>query len=69
MRTSKSGKTVYLDIQIWFDEEQNNIHIAGKGITQTTVKVDRKSKRGHPNLFKKLAKCLREAGAPAPPEK
>ena len=32
----------------------------------TTVSADPTGRRGHPNLFGKLAKCLKEAGAPAP---
>ena len=68
MRTSKPGKSVYLDVGIWYDEDQGHIHITAKNVKgfHTTVNADSASKRGHPNLFRKLAKCLKEAGAPAP---
>jgi len=68
MRTSEPGKSVYLDVGIWYDEEQGHIHLTAKGVPgfHTTVNGDATSKRGHPNLFNKLAKCLRDAGAPAP---
>jgi hypothetical protein len=68
MRTSKEGKSVYLDIGIWYDEEQDSIHLVAKDVDgfHTTVNRDPQNMRGHPNLFGKLAKCLKLAGAPAP---
>jgi hypothetical protein len=68
MRTSKPGKSVYLDVGIWFDENQGHIHMTAKGVDgfHTTVAPNPDSKRGHPNLYMKLAKCLRDAGAPHP---
>jgi len=68
MKASKTGKTVYLDVGIWYNEDQNNIHITAKDIHgfHTTVSANPELKRGHPNLFRKLAKCLRESGAPHP---
>lgn len=62
-----AGKTVKLDVGIWFNETTGHIHIADRrhGIISTIC--DRPgNKRSHPHLFKKLAKCLRDAGAPAP---
>lgn len=68
MRTSKPGKSVYLDLGVWYDEEQGHIHLTARNVDgfHTTVNNDPASVRGHPNLFAKLAKCLREAGAPHP---
>jgi len=68
MRASEPGNSVYLDIGIWYDEEQGHIHLTAKDVKgfHTTVGNDPSSKRGHPNLFAKLAKCLKEAGAPHP---
>jgi hypothetical protein len=50
------------------DEEQGHIHLTARNVKgfHTTVTSDPASKRGHPNLFNKLAKCLRDAGAPHP---
>ena len=68
MRISEPGNSVYLGVGIWYDERQGHIHITAKGVPgfHTTVAPDPRSKRGHPNLFEKLAKCLRDSGAPAP---
>ena len=68
MRTSKPGKSVYLDVGTWYDENQDAIHMTAKGVKNfhTTVRQDPGSKRGHPNLFEKLAQCLRDSNAPAP---
>jgi len=68
MKTSASGNTVYLETTIWYNAEQDNIHITAKNVTgfHTTVNGKLDSKRGHPNLYMKLAKCLRDAGAPHP---
>ncbi len=71
VRKAKDGKTIYFQISAWYNEENDRIHIASsktkdsKGFI-TTVNADPKSKRGHPNLFKKLAKFLRENNVPAP---
>lgn len=68
MRSSEPGKSVYLDVGIWYDEQQGHIHMTAKDVQgfHTTVAPNPESKRGHPNLFNKLAKCLRDAGAPHP---
>ena len=70
MRTSEPGNSVYLDVGIWYDKETKSIHMTAKGVHgfHTTVRQNADSKRGHPNLFSKLAACLREVGAPAPEE-
>jgi len=61
-----SDKSVSLEVRIWYDPKSRYIKIAGKGLTASTVSNDPASKRYHPNLYLKLAKCLRDAGVPAP---
>ncbi len=65
---SGPGNSVYIEGGVWWDEAKNEIHLTVKGVRgfHTTVKADPASKRGHPNLFRKLAAMLRDAGAPHP---
>jgi hypothetical protein len=65
---SGPGKSVYLEVGIWWDEAQGQIHLTAKNVDgfHTTVSNDPNSKRGHPNLFRKLAKVLKDTGAPHP---
>ena len=65
---SGPGKSVYLEIGVWWDEAQGHIHLTAKNVEgfHTTICGDPISKRGHPNLFTKLAKVLRDNGAPHP---
>lgn len=60
------SKSINLELRVWYDEKSRYIKLAGKGLTASTVSNDPASKRYHPNLFRKLATALREAGAPAP---
>lgn len=60
------AKSINLELRVWYDEKSRSIKLAGKGLTASTVSNDPASKRYHPNLFRKLATALREAGAPAP---
>lgn len=68
MEKSEPGNAIYVKVGVWLDQKTGAIHIAGKDVSKfhTTVNNKPASKRGHPNLFMKLAKCLREAGAPHP---
>ena len=69
-RSKRGGRTVYLhDVGVWWNESQDNIHITVKGVAgfHSTINANPQSKRGNPNLFYKLAECLREVGAPHPP--
>ncbi|MDD9991124.1 MAG: hypothetical protein OXP75_04955 [Rhodospirillales bacterium] len=68
MRKSKPGRSIYLEMGVWYDEATGSIHMTAKGVHgfHTTERRDPELKRGHPNLFDKLAKCLRDSGAPAP---
>ena len=68
-RSKRGGKTVYLEhVGIRWNEETGRIHIYVKGEAEfvSTVSADPRSRRGNPNLFYKLAKCLHAAGAPHP---
>ncbi|MCY4463470.1 MAG: hypothetical protein OXC26_24210 [Albidovulum sp.] len=68
MRKSKPGNSIYFEIGVWYNEKKNSIHITARDVHgfHTTVRQDPKLKRGHPNLFGKLAKLLHEKGAPSP---
>jgi hypothetical protein len=59
-------KSVKLELRVWYDPASRHIKLAGPGLTASTVSNDPKSKRYHPNLYKKLARCLSEAGVPGP---
>ena len=68
VNVSKPGKSVYLEVGIWYDEAQDSIHMTAKGVDgfHTTINRKPESIRCHENLFGKLAGCLRDAEAPAP---
>ncbi|HRX75680.1 MAG TPA: hypothetical protein P5341_16335 [Hyphomonas sp.] len=70
MERSKTGKTVYAEIGVWYDEDQGHIHISipKSDWFHTTVNANDGSKRCHKNLFAKLGRLLRDEGAPAPPK-
>jgi hypothetical protein len=60
-------KSVKLELRVWYDQKSGRIKLAGSGLTASTVSNDPASKRRyHPNLYRKLTKCLRDAGVPAP---
>lgn len=62
-----AAKTVKLDVSIWYNARTGHIHIAARDRRFiSTVSADPDSARSHPHLFRKLAKYLRDAGAPAP---
>lgn len=63
----RSGKTAYVQIGLWFDEEVGDIHLSLPGQGLSTVNGIADSKRGNPHLFNKLAKLLRDQGKPHPP--
>jgi hypothetical protein len=60
------AKSLSLNVRVWWDPQTRYIKLAGKGLTASTVSNDPKSRRYHPNLFRKLATALREADLPAP---
>ena len=59
-------KSAKLELRVWYDEKAKRIKLAGKGLTASTVSNDPRSKRYHPNLYRKLAKFLSDTGLPAP---
>lgn len=62
----RSGKTANVQIGLWFDESAGDIHLSIAGHGLSTVNANTESKRGHPHLFNKLAKVLRDRGKPHP---
>ena len=67
MEVSKKGKSVYAEAGFWL-EIDGSIHLSFKGVPgfHVAVNADPKKPNGHPTLFKRLAKLLADAGAPAP---
>ncbi|TMJ18862.1 MAG: hypothetical protein E6G92_03275 [Alphaproteobacteria bacterium] len=63
-----AGKSITLELRVWFDPVSKQIKLAGPGLTASTASNDPASRRYHPNLYRKLARCLRDAGVPAPEE-
>ncbi len=61
------NKSISLQIRVWYDPVSQHIKLAGPGLTASTVSDDPSSKRYHPNLYMKLTRALRAAGAPAKP--
>lgn len=66
MEASGSGRTVYPKIGIWYRAETGHIHLSIEGEGLSTVNSDPVSMRGHPHLYRKLARVLRGAGAAHP---
>jgi hypothetical protein len=67
-KSERGGNTAYLNVGVWYDADQGHIHITlpNSGWFHTTVNDKEGSKRGHPNLYGKLARALKEAGVPGP---
>jgi hypothetical protein len=67
-RSKRGGRTAYLEMGVWFNEDTGHIHMALPKTDwfHTTVNKQAGSKRCHENLYHKLARALQEAGAPAP---
>jgi hypothetical protein len=64
MAASKgSGKTVRINVGVWFDPKSGHIHLASAeaGII-STVSNDPNSKRYQPNLYRKLRRVLVDSG-------
>ena len=69
IRKAEHGdNTAYLNIGAWYDAATGHIHLTlpHSGWFHTTVCGDTASKRGHPNLYAKLARALKQAGVPGP---
>ena len=67
-QSEKGGNTAYLNLGIWYEEATGHIHMTlpNSGWFHTTVNNEVGSKRDHPNLFWKLARAWKVAGAPHP---
>jgi hypothetical protein len=67
-KSGRGGNTAYLNIGAFYNKETGHIHLTlpHSGWFHTTVTNDPKSKRGHANLFGKLARALKAAGVPGP---
>jgi hypothetical protein len=67
-KSESGGRTAYLNIGAWYDPETGHIHLTlpHSGWFHTTVNPEPASKRGHPNLYAKLTRALKEAGVPSP---
>ena len=65
---SKPGKSVYVRMGVWWDPDHGHIHLTAPGVHgfHSTLNDTPGSKRCHENLFRKLAKLLRDEGAPHP---
>lgn len=66
--SAKGDRTVYLSVGAWYDAETGHIHLTvpSSGWFHSTVNNNPESVRGHPNLYRKLARVLKEAGKPYP---
>jgi hypothetical protein len=67
-KSKRGGKTAYLEVGAWYNEDSGHIHLSVPGSDWfiTTVAPNARGKRSHPNLYRKLARALKEAGVPAP---
>jgi hypothetical protein len=67
MDISKKGKSVYTRAGFWL-EKDGSIHLTFLGVRgfHVAVNADPTKRNGHATLYRRLAKLLAEAGAPAP---
>ncbi|MBU1176678.1 MAG: hypothetical protein KKH72_14845 [Alphaproteobacteria bacterium] len=67
-RSEKGGHTIYMEVGVWYDSETEHIHLTvpASGWFHTTINNHPGSERRHKNLFGKLARALKDAGAPNP---
>ncbi len=66
---SEPGNTVYFKLAVWYDARRGMMELRSKPDGShliTTVRGDPSLKRGHPHLFRQLARIPRDNGAPAP---
>jgi hypothetical protein len=64
----RSQKTATFTMGAWYNAETGHIHLAipDSGWFITTVSNEPSSRRYHPNLYRKLARALKESGVPHP---
>lgn len=67
-KSEKGNRTAYLNVGIWYDQNSDQIRLTlpHSKWFHTTVARNPSGRRGHPNLFAKLARALKEAGVPYP---
>jgi hypothetical protein len=67
MRSSTSGKSVHMNFAFFLSDD-GSIHLTANDVSgfHVAINEDPARRNGHPTLYKKLADCLRQAGAPAP---
>jgi hypothetical protein len=68
MRLSRKGKTSTFEVSVCWNPVEQAIHLASReaGKFVLTVNHDPTSLRGHPKLFRELAKDPKTADVPAP---
>jgi hypothetical protein len=64
-KSERGGNTAHLNIGAFYDKETGHIHLTlpHSDWFHTTVTSDPESKRGHANLFGKMARALKKVGA------
>lgn len=65
---SENQRSINIDLRVWYDEGDGQIHVASKDRFISTISLRANSERRHRHLFRKLAEQLRAEGRPAPPE-
>ena len=67
MRKSGNGKSVHLEIGFWLNDD-GSIHMTANDVKgfHIAVNADPAKRNGHPTLYRRLAMCLAEMGAPSP---
>ena len=67
MLVREDGKTVSVEVTIWL-EDDGSIRMALPGFASPHIRIKNDPERpsGHPRLFRSLARCLKENGAPSP---
>lgn len=56
-------------VAAWYDKNDGCIHLTSRALKGFHVRIGTNPTKpyGHPNLFRRLSKCLNEVGAPNPP--
>ncbi len=68
MQTDVAEDAITLEMSVRYNERDGHIHLIALGQEGfiTTVNNNTENDCGHPDLFLKLAKCLKGAGVPHP---
>ena len=69
MKLSEKGRSVTMEVRFWMTED-GAIHLTANDLDVNTfhvaIRSDQTKASGQPYLYRELAKCLRQMGAPAP---